>query len=386
MWPIPQSLGRRNAQCLAVAVVAMSAAACAPGAVGPQAAAMTKAPGRCLPYQLPGMPGAGRGELMTMNDAGLYVGRVRDANGAGHAAWWTHAGSDPSRGWSLHVPDIPATEAEFLDVNLSGLMSGVSYDTKQGFVYDSNTGHFTWLPDFASGHQSWPRRINASGVVAGSADDAPGTSYAAIWRPPHTKAERVHLPDESKDITRPDGSHARGSSEIDGINDQGDMTGYTSLGTGPGDDNAQLQGYTKSASGRLSRLPGHDQAYGFAINNAGLVVGASLPDPNGGFLPAYWQNGVEHDMSAPAGAVSGRGADVSQAGWVVGRIVVHDSARSFIWTGAGTIQLNQPLPGYNESDSHGVSDTLHQVAGSSSRSDGTRVPTVWQCPADFTTG
>jgi hypothetical protein len=386
MWPIPQSLGRRQTQWLAIAVVAASVAACGPGVVARPAAAITKAMNRCLPYQLPGTPGAGGGELMTMNDVGLYVGRVRDASGARHAAWWTHSGADPSRGWSLHVPETPATDSEFLDVNKSGLMSGTSADTGRGFVYDSNTGNFTWLPDFASGHQSWARRVNASGVVAGSAADASGASYAAIWRPPYAKAERVHLPDEGKQITRPDGSHAKGSSEIDGINDQGDVAGYTSLGTGPDDGNAQLRGYTKLASGQLTELAGHGQAYGFAINNAGLVVGASLPDPNGGFLPAYWQNGVEHDLTEPAGAVSGTGADVSQGGWVVGRIVVHDNARSFIWTGAGTIQLNEPLPGYDESESHGVSDALHQVVGSSTRSDGTRVPTVWQCPADFTTG
>jgi hypothetical protein len=50
------------------------------------------------------------------------------------------------------------------------------------------------------------------------------------------------------------------------------------------------------------------------------------------------------------------------------------------------MQLNEPLPGYDESNSHGVSDILRQVAGTSSRSDGSNTPTVWQCPADFTTG
>jgi hypothetical protein len=50
------------------------------------------------------------------------------------------------------------------------------------------------------------------------------------------------------------------------------------------------------------------------------------------------------------------------------------------------LQLNEPLPGYDESWSHGVSDALRQVAGSSIGPDGTAVPTVWQCPASFTTG
>jgi hypothetical protein len=337
---------------------------------------------------------------MTMNDAGMYVGRIRDAAGAGRASWWTHAGPDLSTGWTLHVPNIPATEAEFLDVSPGGVMSGYSYDTEQGFVYDSNTGAFTWLPDFASGYASWARRINATGVVAGSAVDASGTSYAATWQPPYAKAERVHAPGEGQNISGSDGSHNKVGSDSDGINDQGTVVGYTFLGA-PVHDVAQFardkqwrnayapldQAFSRSADGRVTRLPaGYDQAVGAAINNAGLVVGASLRDPNAWLLPAYWRNGVEHDMGAPADTAFGLALDVSQGGWAAGGILLPDTRRSFVWTGAGTMRLNEPLPGYANSWSHGVNDTLRQVAGASGLSDGTNVPTVWQCPAGFTTG
>jgi hypothetical protein len=325
----------------------------------------------------------------------MYVGRVRDASDVGRAAWWTHTGPDLSAGWTLHVPDIPATDAEFLDVNAGGVMSGVTYDSKQGFVYDSNTSTFTWLPDFASGHAAWARRINASGVVIGSAADAAGVSYAAIWRPPYAKAERVHAPDESPIITLADGTRATGGSEIDGLNDQGTLVGYTYVGLTPGapsqppasGSEPMIQSFTKSARGDVTLLPaGHGQAIGFAVNNNGIVVGSSLREANGGFLPAYWRDGVEQDMGAPANAVAGRAFSVSQGGWAAGGVSLPDAERSFVWTGSGVLQLNEPLPGFHSSSSHGVSDTLRQVAGSSSNIDGTRVPTVWQCSAGFTTG
>jgi len=330
----------------------------------------------------------------------MYVGQVLDASSGRHAAWWTHAGPDLSAGWTLHVPEIPAVPAEFLDVNPGGVMSGYSYDTGEGFVYNPNTGDFTWLPDFAGGHYSWARRINASGVVAGSAVDASGTSYAAIWRPPYATAQRVHAPGESQNITFPDGTHGKVGSETDGINDQDTVAGYTFVG-GPVHDVAQfartrdwrnsyaplIQGFTKSAVGGVTRLPaGYDQALGFAINNDGLVVGSSRRDANAWLLPAYWRNGVEHDIGAPADAFVGTAYDVSQGGWATGGVELAENSRSFVWTGAGAMQLNEPLSGYDDSNSHGVNDALRQVAGSSSRSDGVRVPTVWQCPVGFTTG
>jgi hypothetical protein len=396
MPPFLNSHRTRAGRRLAIVVVAVSVAVGVVSVAVTPAEAGTEAVSPCVPYQLPGA----RGEVMAMNDAGIYVGRIRDASGAGRASWWTHAGPDLNTGWTLHVPDIPATEAEFLDVNPGGVMSGVSYDMGQGFVYDSNTGAFTWLQDFASGYASWARRINASGVVAGSALDASGTSYAAIWEPPYATAVRVHAPGESQNITNPDGSHYTAGSETDGINDQGTVAGYTFLG-GPVHDVSQwarskqwrnayaplVQAFSRSADGGVTRLPaGSDQAEGVAINNAGLVVGASLRGPNAWLVPAYWRNGVEHDMGAPTDTAFGVALNVSQGGWATGGILLPDTRRSFVWTGLGTMQLNEPVPGYDISWSHGVNDTLRQVAGTSGLSDGTNVPTVWQCPAGFTTG
>lgn len=384
----------RRVLLLAVPVLTASTALGAFTAGGSRASASTATTSACQPYQLPG----GGGEIADMTDAGMYVGQVIDATGSRHPSWWTHAGPDMTTGWTLHVPDIPAITGEFLDVNASGVMSGYSRPMAKGFVYDSNSGDFTWLPDFGSGYDSWARRINASGVVTGNALDESGTPYAAIWRPPYTKAERLHAPGESQSFADSTGARYKIGSETDGINDQGTMAGTTFLG-GPVHDVAQWarshqwhdayapldQAFIKSASGHITRLPaGYDQAIGFAINNAGLVVGGSLRDPNAGFLPAYWRDGVDHDMGAPADAVFGLAYNVSQGGWAVGGLDLPDTERSFVWTGTGTLQLNPPLPGYDDSWSHGVSDVLHQVGGTSGPlSD--PIPTVWQCPDDFTT-
>lgn len=385
---------RSTAAVLAAATATIGLVVASPSLADP-ASAQTISP--CVPYAMPGLAGVGSGAVMTMTDAGLYVGGVLDADGLGHAAFWTHAGTDLSSGWSLHVPDLPFTNTEFLDVNPSGVMSGFSYDSGEGFVYDSRTASLTVLPAYPGGFGQWARRINAAGVVAGSAQDASGVGYATIWRPPYNQPTRLHLPGEGQNLTLPDGTHTKIGSETDGINDQGTVAGVTSLG-GPVHDVPQwsltnqwrnayaplAQALTATADGNVQRLPaGYDQAFAFATNNTGLVVGASLRDGQHSFLPAYWRNGVEHDMGSPADAFDGVAYNLSQGGWATGGIDLPDGSRSFVWTGAGSLQINQPLPGQTDSWSHGVNDALHQIAGTS-YPDGT--PTVWQCPAGFSTG
>lgn len=385
---------RRLAASAGVATLALAlATALAPPAVADPVSA-------CVPYRMPGFPSLGTGEVMTMNDAGLYVGGVLDASGSGHAAYWTHAGSDLSTGWTVHVPSLPFGNTEFLDVNQSGVLSGFSWDTGDGFVFDSRTQSLTVLPSYPGGFGQWARRINASGVVSGGAFDSTGTSYATIWKPPYITATRLHLPGEGQNVTFPDGTHTKVGSEADGINDYGTVAAYTFLG-GPVHDVPQwsrtkqwrngyaplIQALTASEDGHVTRLPaGYDQAIGFAINDSGLVVGDSLRDGQHWFMPAYWRDGVEHDMGAPADANAGYAYNVSSGGWATGGIELPTGQRSFVWTGAGSLQLNEPLPGDVDSWSHGVNDALGQVAGASFQADGAEVPTVWQCPAGFTTG
>src|SRR5262245_37664699 len=105
---------RRRALRVGAAMLAMTTRLAIVGASASYAAATDDNASPCVAYRLPALPGDGHGELITMNSAGIYIGGVRDGSGA-HAAWWTHAGSDLSAGWSLHVPDIPGTRTEFID-------------------------------------------------------------------------------------------------------------------------------------------------------------------------------------------------------------------------------------------------------------------------------
>ena len=386
----------------AVAGTATLVLAAATALASPALAAPVSA---CSPYQLPGMAAGGYGEVMTMNNSGLYVGEVLDAAGVNNAAYWTHSGSSLTSGWNLTVPSLPLPNTEFLDVNSSGVMSGVSYDTGVGFVFDSRTRALTVLPPLPGGSGAWARRINSYGVVSGQAWDAVGNGYATIWKPPYASATRLHLPGEGQNYKYWDPNvgqyvHIKVGSETDGINDSGTVAGSTYLG-GSVHDVAQWarshqwrnyyaplnQAITATENGHVVRLPaGYNEAFGFAINNAGLVVGGSLRDDNHGFLPAYWRDGVEHDMGAPANAVEGTAYNVSQGGWATGGLYFDDGQSSFVWTGAGSLQLNAPLPGHVDSWSHGVNDALSQVAGASYPDHtGPGVATVWQCPAGFST-
>jgi hypothetical protein len=159
-------------------------------------------------------------------------------------------------------------------------------------------------------------------------------------------------------------------------------------GTTGGGAARRIQAFTMSASGVVVLLPaGYDQAFGFAINNAGLVVGASMRDAagRGSFRPTG-ETVSSTIWAPPRMRPTVPPINVSQGGWATGGIDLPNTQPSFVWTGAGTMQLNEPLPGYAGGWSHGINDSLLQVAGTSIRSDGSNIPTVWQCPAGFTTG
>jgi uncharacterized membrane protein len=98
--------------------------------------------------------------------------------------------------------------------------------------------------------------------------------------------------------------------------------------------------------------------------------------------PAYWQDGQVHDLGAPADIQWGQAYGISQGGWAVGVYVQSDGVnRGFVWTGAGSLQSLNPLPGYRDSLAHAANDRTGQLGGfSSPDAAGPDVyPTVWQC-------
>ena len=371
-------------------------------ALGTAPLASAHAPASCTPHQLPGAPGAsGMGEVMWISDAGMYVGDVADTDGSFRATWWTHTGADLATGWTVHmVPGVPA-DSVVNDVNGYGVMVGAAFDSSQSFIYDSRSGALTWLPELPGGSWTWGRRINASGEVSGGAGDKHGGELATVWLPPYTAATKLPNVGASQSIGTQDLAHDHMFSEADGLNDAGIASGVTSLGGRVQDPSfAARNGFWRGgiapllapiewrANGRPYRLPaGAHQGYAFAINNARTAVGwADRPDYTS--APAYWLHGQVHDMGAPTDIMWGNAYGISQGGWAAGGYVLTDSVnRAFVWTGAGSLHAMDPLPGYRDSWAHAASDHFGQVGGfSSPDAAGPEVyPTVWQCPAGFTT-
>lgn len=408
-------LARTLAGSSAAALVAALACSAQAGASTPfPSPPATAATSPCSPFALP-VPAGWGAELMDVNDSGIYIGSAFEPDGTAHAAFWTHAGADPTAGFTLHLPDFPeAVGAELLDVNSSGVASGVNYNDGRGYVYDTVTGAFHLLPDVGAGDsQDWARRINDRGVVAGGSWSADGTEFATTWAPPYTTATRVHVPQENQAYTWTDPSTGQvynwtGGSEATGINNDGTVAvSYMQLknlhprrvsGNGRfahdlGDStpfdgmNTVSPPITMTASGRVTQLnTTGDQGYTFALTDDGLVVGDDITawDP---FTtrPVYWKGGMEHDLGMPANAQGGRALNVNGT-WATGGLDYPDgSSRAYVWTGAGSLQLGAPMPGYTSSWAHLVNQRLGQFGGSSSGAGMPESATVWQCPSGFST-
>lgn len=360
-------------------------------------------PAPCTPYVLPGLPGGnGDGEVMSINDAGMYVGGSVGPDGNIHAIWWTHSGTDLTTGWTIHTVPTPPDNTEASDVNRYGVMNGVDYDTGQSWVYDSRSDAFTWLPELPGGSWTWGRRINASGEVSGGAGGKDGNERATVWMPPYATATKLPDAGASQSVGTKDGAHYKVLAEADGLNDSGTAVGVTSLGGSVQDTSyfarthqwrgglAPLyQAIEWHANGQVDRLPsGLTQAQGFAINNAGTAVGNAdfAAEPNAWLAPAYWKDGRLHDMGAPQNVIFGIARSISQGGWVSGQLVLDDyTNRGFVWTGSGNLQPLPLLTGYTDGNTHAVSDTFGQLGGDMAN-ETHYVPALWQCPAGFSTG
>lgn len=408
MSDLPMRINTR-AVCITLTAAALSLAPASPAgarvAFTPSQATAATAP--CSITALP-VPKGWQGGVIDLNDSGVLVGSALDPDGHLHPTYWTPDGL----GFVRHSPNLPA-EGELLDVNNAGVAVGFDEDAGEGFVLNTVTGAFNYLPDMAGGSSDRPRRINSSGVIAGAASDPTGTWVATTWAPPYNHAHQVGVPGEQQVMTWTDPDTGQvytwiAGSEADGINDAGTVAVFAAIGDPhlmrahghsrfsqfPGTDqpvdgaNIPAVPMTKTATGRVNVFhTTGDQAYTFALNNTGTVVGDDVSNPNTyDTRPVYWVGSSERDLGLPADAQGGRALNIDGS-WVTGFLYYEDgTTRAYTWTGGGLLQTMPDLPGYpGGTMAHGVDQSRRELAGLAFAADGSHVPVMWRCPAGFST-
>ena len=378
------------------AVVALAAgASVAAGVAGPMASAGA---GGCAPYTLPGLPGGTEAEVISISAAGLYGGDAQDADGVGHAVYWTHDGTDLSTGWSIHlIPKDPVVNDFIGDINTHGVMVGTGgtdavTGISEGYVFDVNTGALTLLPGLG-GNNEYDRRINDAGVVADTAGDAKGVIHAVTIAPPYTKVNILPDAGGSRSFSSPD-SQSKAGSAATGINNRGQVVGVSFNGGHIADTeffarnhiwhdavSPLLQPLEWQSTGAPHRLStGSGQGNAWAINDSGLVVGSVADAQTFTARPTAWINGANVDMGAPSDIAFGNAYGLSQGGWAVGGYIEGDgnTSRAFTWDSTDGFRTLDPPAGLANSWSHGVSDVLHQLGGSADDGN-TTTAVVWQC-------
>jgi probable HAF family extracellular repeat protein len=171
------------------------------------------------------------------------------------------------------------------------------------------------------------------------------------------------------------------SSVATGINDSGEVVGYSD--TPSGVTHAFL--WTQSAGMQdLNALSKKQcpacQAYAFAINNAGVIVGEIGAHINAHMYPFIWKNGSLRNLGVLSGNEENGGGvalGVNDLGQVVGEAsTAARDQHAFLWTEAGGMQDLGTLPGCTSSTAQGI-NTSGQIVGNCEQSDGTERAFIW---------
>jgi probable HAF family extracellular repeat protein len=180
------------------------------------------------------------------------------------------------------------------------------------------------LLDALGGPYSIGLAINASGVIAGSAQAANGARHAVLWRDKQ--------PQDLGLLGQGDYSSAHD------INDRGDVVGEGDIAPN-GMPRAIL--WHEGKMEQLSLLPGGTNCSAQALNNSGAIVGSC--DFKGLAHGVIWKNGTIKDLGIigePGEAVC-LPLDINASGTVVGVAEPEDGRlRAFIWQKGRLTDLN----------------------------------------------
>ncbi len=230
---------------------------------------------------------------------------------------------------AILTPDVQA--AEFTITRLP------SFDKNSGAVDISNSGvvvGWSKMPSLTA------VRWTASGmtVLGNGQSSATGVNAAgetALWQIPQYRPSEepvvVDLLDRTRALDKPGGAGLPARTR--GINDHGDVVGtYFSFGSA---------GYTAVLwKGSQAFTLGRGEAY--ALNNAGMVVGASLAAGYSAPVPLMWTpDGVQHVLGTLGGG-EGIARAVNNSGQIVGQST-NSAGRTHatLWDKGQTVDLGQ---------------------------------------------
>ena len=182
------------------------------------------------------------------------------------------------------------------------------------------------LLESLGGSYSTGLAVNATGVVAGSAQVSNGARHAAVWR---------------QNLPRDLGLSAQGDySSAQDINDQGDVVGEANL-VPSGKPQAFLWHGGKMQ--QLDRLPGGTTCSAQAINRTGVIIGSC--DGSGGLgHGVIWRHGSVEDLGILGEPDEGTSLalDINSSNQVVGVAQPEDGQfHAFLWENGKLADLNQ---------------------------------------------
>jgi len=299
---------------------------------------------RAQTYQVQTLNGLGGGAgANSINNRGQILGFANNSsNTVSHAALWKD-GSTPIDLGAFGGPNTNSTVAFPVKSN-SGLIVGIS-DTNQdnplgeafscwpffapgvptgkickGFRWEK--GELTPLPPFSGGYNSYATAANNRGQIVGWAENGVHDSTcnaafqilqfrAVVWEPNGTMRELPPLPGDS-------------TSAATAINEKGQVVGISgACGVAVGDVSAaHAVIWENGVPTRIEDFGGHAWNTPTAINNAGVVVGFSLPADKDGtrFYRAFvWTKATGTRMlNQIAGDVRSAAFGINDDGQIVG--------------------------------------------------------------------